>query len=122
MRTKVQKKSYLCKSLRKKLNFFLIIVSFHLFSSDENLHRCAIKVPPTTQLVLKEASIWFFYILRQIGKENKSRDLGIWQLCTVFDFNVLTLNRWWWIVLYEWQEFIIQLCGRHFFVLIFVDL
>ena len=48
--------------------------------------------PVLANLVLQESTIILLHILWQVGIEHKRRNRSVRQLCTIFDFDVLTLN------------------------------
>ena len=91
-----------------------------LLRSNEQLYRRAFEIPPFAQFVLQEPAVRLFDVLRQVGEEHKGRNLGVRQLRTVFDFDVFALPCGWGIVLYQRQEFLVQLRGRDFLVLVFI--
>ena len=49
------------------------------------------EVPFRTDLVLKEALVWFLYILWQVREEQEGWNARLMQLHTVLDLDVLTL-------------------------------
>lgn len=48
--------------------------------------------PVVTNLVLKEATVWLFDILRQVGIEHKRGDLCVRDLRAILDLDILALG------------------------------
>ena len=48
--------------------------------------------PVVTNLVLKEATVWLFDILRQVGIEHKRGDLCVRNLRAILDLDILALG------------------------------
>jgi len=73
-----------------------------LFLSDKNLDRCSGKIIFRPDFVFQEPAVRVFYILRQIGKEQKRWNLRVGQLSNIFDLNIfafqcrrrIVLNKW----------------------------
>src|SRR5690606_1453064 len=62
-----------------------------LFLAEVNINGHAFKIINLTQFVFYKTFIRIFDILRQVRKKHKLRNSG-WQLHTVFNFDVFTLN------------------------------
>ena len=82
---------------KKKVKLFLnnalyLILATRLFGANENLHRSTLEIPPTTQFVFQESSIWLLDILRQIGIEYKCGNMCIRNLGAILYLDVLTLD------------------------------
>ena len=79
--------------MNQSFNFFYpIYTGLFLLLPYIYIYRCPRQIPFLTHFIFKETSIWFLYILRQIGKINERRNLRIRQLRNVFYFDILTFD------------------------------
>lgn len=87
---------------------FFIQFYLSLFPSKIYFDRNALEVPMFADLVFEETLVRIYNILREITEECKGR-VSYRQLGDVFDTDYLVLVHWWWRVLNDRQQHIVQL-------------
>ena len=81
--------------------------------SDKDVDGRTREVPAFANLVFKEATVGFLYILRQVGIEHEGWNLRVGQLGAVLDLDVFALDGRGRIGFDEREHLFVQLGGRH---------
>ena len=82
-----------------------------LFLAEVDLDRHSREVILLADVVLQESAIVLADILREVAEECELRG-WCWQLHCVLDANILTLHGWWWGVLDNRKDKVVELRSR----------
>ena len=85
-------------------------ITIKLFLAEVDLNRHSREIILLADMILQKSAIVLADILREVAEERKLRGWG-WQLHCVLDANILTLHGWWWGVLDNWQDKVVELRG-----------
>jgi len=83
-----------------------------LFFSEKHIYWYAFEAEVLPNLVFQVALVRFFHVLRQVAVEGEARRIGR-QLLHELDLDVFAFVARWWIVLYLWQQLVVQYRGRN---------